>query len=355
MTTTSLRADRCSALALRLIAAINLLFLLLFLCGLFLSVRSAAGEEIACTGKDMIAAFERSDPALLERVRKEAAAVENGSHLLWRIERPDARPSYLFGTMHVTDPRVLSLPPQAREAFDGSDTVIIETTDILDQKRVMAAFAERPELTMFTDGKSLESLLPEDELATLREGLSRRGIPFDSVRLMKPWMLSALVALPACEMSRKASGAVVLDQMLAEDAQAAGKAIAGLETVNDQLGAMASLPMDFHIRSLVETLKLGGRMDDVMETMIALYLRGETGMYWPFFRAVLPGAGEKDAGFAAFQETMITARNRTMAERSEPYIDRGGAFIAVGALHLPGEDGLVSLLEQRGYRLRPVD
>src|SRR5690606_15733292 len=120
--------------------------------------------------------------------------------------------------------------------------------------------------------KSLESLLPEGEVAALREGLSRRGIPFDSVRLMKPWMLSALVALPACEMSRKAAGAVVVDQKLAEDAKAAGKAVAGLETVNDQLGAMASLPMDFHISSLIETLKLGSRMDDVMETMITLYL-----------------------------------------------------------------------------------
>jgi len=355
MMTTSTFADRWSGLALRLIAALNLIFLAFFLAGLTLSVRDAAGEEVVCTGQDMIAEFEKSDPALLETVRKQAAQVENGSHLLWRIEKPGAEPSYLFGTMHMTDPRVVSLPPQAQRAFDAADTVIIETTDILDQKRVMAAFAERPELTMFTDGESLESLLAEDEIATLREGLARRGIPFDSVRLMKPWMLSALVALPACEMSRKAAGAVVLDQKLAEDAKAAGKAVDGLETINDQLGAMASLPIEFHTRSLVETLKLGNRMDDVMETMIALYLRGETGMYWPFFRAVLPGAEDKDGGFAAFQETMITARNRTMAQRSEPFIDKGGAFIAVGALHLPGEDGLVTLLEERGYAVKPVD
>ena len=105
---------------------------------------------------------------------------------------------------------------------------------------------------------------------------------------MKPWMLSALVALPVCEMARKAAGAPVLDVKLAKDAQAAGKKLEGLETVADQLHAMASLPMEFHLKGLVDTLKLGDRMDDVVETMISLYTQGDTGTFWPLFRAVLP-------------------------------------------------------------------
>ena len=48
---------------------------------------------------------------------------------------------------------------------------------------------------------------------------------------------------------------------------------------------------------------------------------------------------------------MVTARNRTMAERAMPFIDAGGAFIAVGALHLPGEEGLIELLRKKGYRV----
>ena len=46
---------------------------------------------------------------------------------------------------------------------------------------------------------------------------------------------------------------------------------------------MASLPMDFHIKGLVDTLKLGDRIDDVIETMIVLYANGDTGMFWPLF------------------------------------------------------------------------
>jgi uncharacterized protein YbaP (TraB family) len=86
----------------------------------------------------------------------------------------------------------------------------------------------------------------------------------------------------------------------------------------------------------------------VVETMIVLYLDGDTGAFWPFFRAALP-TGEGSAGFAEFEETMITSRNRTMASRAKPFIDAGGAFIAIGALHLPGSEGVVALLREAGY------
>ena len=172
---------------------------------------------------------------------------------------------------------------------------------------------------------------------------------------MKPWMLSALVALPACELARKAGGAPMLDIKLAEDAKAAGKQLEGLETVADQLHAMASLPMDFHLKGLIETLKLGDRIDDVIETMIVLYAQGDTGMFWPLFRAVLPDEGEDEAGYAAFEQAMIIERNKTMAKNAEPILAAGNAFIAVGALHLPGPDGLIELLRKPGHTVSAVN
>ena len=141
----------------------------------------------------------------------------------------------------------------------------------------------------------------------------------------------------------------------AEEAKAAGKRLAGLETVADQLRAMASLPMDFHIQGLVETLKLGDRMDDVVETMIVLYENEETGMFWPLFDAVLPQSGEDEASYAAFEEAMITSRNRTMVANAAPFLEEGNAFIAVGALHLPGPEGVIELLRKEGYAVSAVE
>ena len=264
-------------------------------------------------------------------------------------KRPAKKPSFLFGTMHMTDPRVTKLPSAAQKAFDAADTVVIETTEILDQAKMMATLAAEPELMMFTDGATLASLMSPEDAAAISRALDNRGIPAASVARMKPWMLSAMVALPACELARKAAGAPMLDVKLAEEAKAGGKSLEGLETVAEQLRAMASLPMEFHMKGLVETLKLGDRIDDVIETMIVLYEREDTGMFWPLLRAVLPSAGEDEAGYAAFEETMITSRNRVMADNAGPILAKGNAFIAVGALHLPGPEGLIELFRKAGY------
>ena len=348
-------ADRAALLSLKLLAAGNVLFLISFLVVTTLAMGKARAEAPACTGQDMLAALANDDPALLDKVATEAGRTLNGSGLLWKLEKDGGKPSFLFGTMHMTDPRVTRLTPAAQNAFDASDIVVIETTVVLDQSRMMAALAAEPELRMFTVATTLSSLLSPQDAAAVAEALDERGIPAASVAKMKPWMLSAMIALPACELARKASGLPVLDVKLAEDAKAAGKRLEGLESAADQLRAMASLPMEFHMKGLVETLKLGDRADDVIETMVVLYAREDTGMFWPLFRAVLPNGGEDEASYAAFEETMITSRNRTMAERAAPVLAEGNAFLAIGALHLPGPGGLIELLRQAGYTVSRVE
>ncbi|MEZ5805972.1 MAG: TraB/GumN family protein [Rhizobiaceae bacterium] len=346
-------ADRYSDAALKLLVSINVLFFLSFTIVLLIATGQARAETPACTGRSVMEELAAGKPAELARIEAEAAKVINGDRLLWKIEKEGVEPSYLFGTMHMTDPRVTALTPAAQTAFEEARTVVIETTDLLDKSQMAAALAKQPELMMFTDSTTLTSLLSPEDRAILEKGLAERGIPLASVIKMKPWMLAAMVALPACEMARQASGAPVLDVKLAEEAKADGKALKGLESVTDQLGAMASLPMEFHIRGLVDSLTLGDRMDDIMETMIELYEREQIAMIVPLINAVTQEAGADNSGYADFEQTMITARNATMASHAAPIIDQGGAFIAVGALHLPGPDGVVERLRKAGYTLTP--
>ena len=347
-------ADRAALFSLKLIGALNILLVISLLAMLAVATGRARAEAPACTGRDMIADLERTDPAQLAEIRRQAATTLNGKGLLWKLEKAGQTPSFLFGTIHMTDPRVTSLTPAAQKAFDAAGTIVIETTDVLDQARMMATIMAEPDLTMFTDGTTLSSLLSPEDAAILAAGLDKRGIPLGSVAKMKPWMLSAMIALPACELGRKAGGAPVLDIKLAEDAKAGGKQLEGLETAVSQLRAMASLPIDLHMKSLVETLKIGDRMDDVVETMIVLYQSGDVAMYWPLFKAVLPNGGD-DSGYAEFEEAMINSRNRLMVEHAEPILARGNSFIAVGALHLPGPNGLIELLRKDGYTATAVD
>lgn len=347
--------DRAATFSLKLLAALNVVFFILFFTVAFLLAGKAHAEAPACTGSDMLTELAKNDPTLLAKIETEAKDTLNGQGLLWKLEKPGQKPSWLYGTMHVTDSRVTKLEPAAQTAFDSAHTLVIETTDVLDQNAMLASLMKQPELMMFTDATTLPSLLSPEDAKIVNSALESRGIPPTSVTKMKPWMLSAMVALPACELARKAGGAPVLDILLAQQAKAAGKDVKGLETAADQLSAMASLPMEFHIKGLVETLKLGNRMDDVIETMVVLYERGDTGMFWPLFRNALPSGSSDDSGYAAFEEAMVTTRNKTMVERADPLVSQGDAFMAVGALHLPGPDGLVELFRKAGYTVTVAD
>jgi uncharacterized protein len=339
--------------ALRVIALANSLFFAGFLVILIAASSKANAADVVCTGTNLVAAMQKDDPAAYAKLEDEAAANINSGARLWKIEKGGLKPSYLFGTMHMTDPRVIDLTPEAKAAFDGAGAVVIESTDVLDEKAAAKTMLAQPGMIMFTDQTTLTSLLSKDDADKLNKGLTARGMPLVTVNKMRPWMIASMISLPACEMRRKKAGAPFLDIKLARDAEAAGKKIDGLETIAEQLNAMNSVPLDLQMKSLVETVALGAKMDDVMETMIALYSEGRAGLIMPFLKGLsaqgMTSMDEKSYG--DFEEIMVKARNKVMAERAGNILAEGNAFIAVGALHLPGDKGLVELFRQAGYTM----
>lgn len=345
--------DRIADTVLRLLAALTTLAFTSFTLILFAGTWAAQAAAV-CTGEDLLAAMERNDPAAYARLLDASAETPNGEAMLWRIEAPDGQVSHLYGTMHVTDPRIVELDAAADAALDASKTLVIETTDILDPAAIMATMAAQPDLMMFTDATTLSSLLADEDRKRIEAAMAERGLSLGAVDKMKPWMIAAMVTLPTCELARKSAGAEILDVALATRARAAGIAIEGLETTAEQLGAMAALPLDFHMRALVETVALGEMIDDVIETMVVIHARGEPGLFWPFFQAALPGDASDGIAIAGFEQSVIVDRNHTMAERMAPILDAGGAFVAIGALHLPGDEGVVALLREAGYSVTPL-
>lgn len=318
--------------------------------------QSSQNARPVCAGSDLLAKMADSDPARLAGIRRQAADTPNGDDRLWKIEKKGVAPSWLYGTMHVTDPRVLALPDAAAKALAGAQTVVIETIDILDPTKAQAEILAKPDLTMFTDGTTLADHMDATDLALVKDKLKERGLSYGLVQRMKPWMLGSMLAVPACEEARAAAGADFLDEKIAKDAKAEGKTVEGLETLDEQLEALAGLPMKFHIQGLVESLKLGDLMDDVTVTMTDLYLKSRIGTILPMMEAVSPKEDEAPgSGYAEFQKRIITDRDAVMAKRAAPIIDKGNAFIAVGALHLVGKEGVVALLRKAGYTVTGIE
>lgn len=316
---------------------------------------AAKAEDLTCGAKDLVAGLEKSDPIAYEKLKEQGDKILNSGYRFWRLEKDGQAPDWLLGTMHVSDPRVTDLPVEAKNAYDASNTVILESDEILDQKAASLKLFAQPNLMMFSDTKTINDYLSPDDKKVLEQGLMARGIPLMSVIKMKPYVISSMVALSTCELSRKAKGAPFLDMKLAVDAKAAGKQVKGVETLQEQLEVMASLPMDFHVRSLVSAVRYPQYTADMMETTLQLYLRGQIGLVFPagaYFAPEKSNADFKD--MALFEEKLITTRNHHMADRADPMLAKGNVFMAVGALHLIGEQGVVELLKRKGYKLTPV-
>jgi uncharacterized protein YbaP (TraB family) len=340
--------------------ALMLAFFLSFIAVLAQAVNAHAETDSpavfdqTCGGTDLISQYREYDPEKLKALKLEADHTPNGKSIFWKIEKPGIAPSYLLGTMHMADERISRLVGKRLEAFEIVDTVIVENVEALDPQSAAAAMMQLKELTFYTDGTTLEQRLEPDTIEKLKIAAAERGMPYPVANMMQPWLIAASVALPACEMEAKRGGKPVLDALIAEKAKTAGKTLIGLETVEEQFSAMANLPETFHLEALRETLNMGDLAKDVMETMKLLYMHGSIGMIMPLTKAVSP-ATSSSRDYEGFQNSLITNRNAVMAKRSLAFLEKGNALIAVGALHLPGDEGLVEKFRMAGFTVTSME
>lgn len=317
---------------------------------------SPHAEEIKpqCHGTDIVAELAAADPQLHTRVIEEAKAAENAEAVLWKVERAGAAPSYLFGTVHLTDGRVTTLSASVKSALAGAETVVLEVAD-LSPSATSQAISEAAKLVMFTDGRRLDQMLSESEYEKVKSAISRAGMPSEFAALFRPWIVSMMMAVSECERLKVQEGAKVLDAKIAEAARARDVPVYGLETIEDQLGAMAAVPDKDQLEILRASLAFADRSNDIMETMLQLYLNRRMGAAWPLQIALAGKAGIGSDAFNSFQEELVTRRNIKMRDNALGYLQKGNAFIAVGALHLSGKSGVVQLLREAGYAVTAIE
>jgi uncharacterized protein YbaP (TraB family) len=295
-----------------------------------------------------VAHFSRLSPlcafcltALLCQALLGAPSMGPARGLLWEISRPGTEPAYLFGTVHSEDPGVITLAPAVQRAFTGSRQVVLEVNLGAD------AMASGAAAMLMTDGRSLEQIIGRELFAQVAADLRTRGIPEAVAERMKPWAAATALSMPAPETGR------VLDVVLFERAQQAGKRVHGLETIAEQLAVFDGLSLDDQVALLQDAVKQFAGLDAMLAELLAAYKRQDLAAMLSINESALASGDPRLA--QEFRRRLIIDRNHRMAERMEPYLRQGGAFIAVGALHLAGAQGLIRLLEQQGYTVRAVE
>lgn len=321
------------------------------------AVTSAMAEQPDCPSSNLLADWEKTRPEHYAEIRAKADATPNGQGIFWKISKDGAPTSYLLGTVHISNPRVTALPTPVEEAYKTVTNVVLELAESVDEQQLNAAMMERADLLMAKPGFDLKTFVGTDTAEGLGRVLKERGLSFEAVAPLNPVIVYSMVALPACEFRLQASGAAFLDKALGQAALKDGKTLIGLETPVEQLEAFASLDDNFVRESLRSAVALGDRLDVLTGTTVELYLKEDIGAIMP----LMEKASEEftpdidlDSGYAAFTEALIDKRNKNMAERAVKYLEEAPSLIAVGALHLPGEGGLVERLSRQGYTLTKV-
>ncbi len=284
---------------------------------------------------------------LLALLAPQAAAGEglrHGEGLLWQVERAGAAPSYLFGTFHVSDDRILDLPAPVLQAFKAADSATFEVILDPEQQMLMAQHM------ILTDGRTLDQIIGAEAFAQAVELAAAYGLPGEALRIFKPWALMVVFAMPPEESMRQAAGKEALDQWMQSEARRQGKKLHGLETVEEQLSRFQNMPEVDQVAALNSVLADPARIDSNFQEMLQLYLaRNVSGIH----QMMLDQMTEADQGATDyFIDQLIDARNQIMVDRMPDLLAAGNTFIAVGAMHLPGDRGILHLLEQQGYQVK---
>lgn len=266
-----------------------------------------------------------------------AFAAEPFEHgLLWRVEVPGAAPSYLFGTLHSDDDRVVKLPSPARRAFQRARTVALEAINDPDAtRRYRAAMVGRE--------PRLPSLLGED-YPRVESLLRDSGVPREVAPRIKPW--AALIVL----LQPRGATALTLDNLIAFEAAKQGKRIVQLETVEEQIEALAGMPPEVQVTLLLDAEARFEEIQAAVYPLVNAYVAGDLAAQFRI-NAETMGAG---AAQELFLERLLYARSERFALRLAPLLKQGGVFAGFGALHLYGGRGVPALLRDGGFRVTRV-
>lgn len=312
----------------------------------------AAPAPATCIGTDLVAKAKAEQPERFAAFEADAAKVPNAEGLLWRIEGKDAPASYLFGTMHSTEPDLVALSEPVLAALRGSKTVAVEIADGDGAKAQAELMAFVTKNGIDFEGKGLEGLSAE-QAAEVTRRLEQSGMPPSIAPMLKPWFLGITLQVSACELKRMGEGKPAVDAVVEATGRKFGAKVVGLETIPEQLTAVSGISEETARRMIRDSVADRNSSDDLQATTLALYRGRRVGWYFAMKKQTFGDALDVSA-YADFLEALVDRRNRLMNERSKALVETGGAFIAVGALHLPGANGLVELMRKDGYAVSKV-
>lgn len=269
-----------------------------------------------------------------------------GDRLLFYKAVHEKTELYLLGSMHLARQDIYPLRPQIMQAFDASDTLVVEV-DITDD-----AGAEIQQLMlthgMYPPGESIRNHISKETWTRLEKLIRQYALPVEVFAQFRPGFLAT--TLSTMEMMRLGMQPELgIDNFFLQSASG-DKDIQELETAIEQVMLLQNFP-DTEI-VILETLDSIDDLDLFMDQMIAAWKLGDAD---GLKKIVLDEPIEEFPEYAEFYEKIFDERNEKMTEKLDGFLrTRGSYFVVVGAGHLLGREGIVELLRKRGFEVQQL-
>lgn len=284
-----------------------------------------------------------ADPAAAPATAPAAEIVEVNTPAIWSIAKPGGGTITMFGSVHLLPTEKQWRTPEFEAALAGADVIVLE----LDQAEM-----QKPEIMTYLQtnainppGVTLTSLLTPDERKAVEAGAKAIGAALVQLDSFRPWF-AALQMTVAFLMQQGMNPNAGVDQIVAAEGKAAGKAFAYFETAREQLDLFIKLPQQDQIAFLVQGAKDMVERPDEMKTMLAAWAKGDVATIDTIMNRAL-------SLNPAMSKALLEDRNRNWANKIESEFMKDGKnyLIVGGAGHFAGPLSVQAMLRARGIEV----
>lgn len=267
--------------------------------------------------------------------------------VFWEITSKDLKaPSYLLGTIHIIPEDMFFWPDAFQVGLDASHQIVMETNEL--DMDPAAMFGIMPKI-MLPDEQSLRDLVTEDEYEVINRFFGKMGLPLPFFDKIKPFFLYMFVDIDVNTLFNDGFKSYELE--IGEKARAANKPLLGLETLEFQIGLFDAINFedqaDMLVQAILDKETHSGEKDEKQNQLFHTYVEQD-------LNAIEETIRQTDSMNIDINALLVENRNRAWIPKIEEWIHQMPTFIAVGAAHLPGEVGVLRLLQEAGYTLKPI-
>ncbi|BDD06719.1 TraB/GumN family protein [Aureibacter tunicatorum] len=263
---------------------------------------------------------------------------------IWKVEK-NGNTMYLGGTIHVLRAEDHPLPEAYDKAFDASDKVAFEADlDKVNDPSFAQLIMSR---SVYTDDRTLQSVLKEDTYNDLANMLEKYQLPASQLQKLKPSMILLMVMV--LEMQKNGIGTEGVDKFYHDKAKNQDKPIAYMESVEDQISIITNMGEGNEDKYVKYSLRDMENMIADLEEMLSEWRKGST----KYFNKQIK---EMKSDYPDIYQQIQVDRNKLWLPKIEKMMQDGSTeFVMVGTMHLHGKEGLLKMLSKKGYKVSKFD